>query len=73
MFRLQIKTDNAAFCSLDYDDDAARNATSDRLEEQYEVARILEATAKRIRENGEFEQILIDANGNRVGSCEVIE
>jgi hypothetical protein len=55
-FRLQITTDNAAFGEDDTD-------------KAYEVARILEDVARRIREDLEFAHRLRDINGNRVGSC----
>ena len=60
-FNLKIKTNNAAFCPVDDQDDAGEAL-------RMELARILREIAEAL-ENGDDDPPAMDANGNRVGSC----
>ena len=59
MFKLTIKTGNAAFCDPYTGEESG-------WDENYEVARILREVADKI-ENGKREGKTIDYNGNSVG------
>ena len=60
MFKLEIKTGNAAFCD-------PMTGEEDNYAEAYEVARILNEVTEKIK-NGQREGSCIDINGNKVGS-----
>ena len=62
-FKLEIDCDNSAFCV--HDDNNNR-----RPEPQWEIARILEEAAEKIRD-GNREGILLDVNGNSVGKYKI--
>ena len=59
-FKLEIATDNAAFC------DPNGNPAQDYKE--LEVARLLSRAAEKIQEHGITEGSLFDGNGARVGT-----
>lgn len=62
-FRLELDCDNSAFCVHDENKNL-------RSEPQWEIARILEEAAEKVRD-GNREGILLDVNGNLVGKYKI--
>ncbi len=59
MFKLEMKTGNAAFCNPD-------TGNKDRFWEGIEINRILEEIQTKIEEGYIFDRIM-DINGNKIG------
>lgn len=62
-FKLELDCDNSAFCVHDENNNL-------RPEPQWEIARILEEAAQKVRD-GNREGILLDANGHLVGKYKI--